>query len=130
MIQKILLADDNPELLSTCSELLQGYGFKVCTAGNFAELEKAFVTETPDLLICDIMFGDHETGPDFYKRITESGRMPKVPVVYVSGLVDSRTERPFVNESEVAMYSKPFNIEKLVADIRAVSSSVHSARAA
>lgn len=130
MIQKILIADNEVELLDAYAALLRRYGFKVFTTGNDSEFEKIFYRETPDLLIMDIVFGTH-SGPEAYDRIMKSGSAPKTPVIFVSELVNRRAQSPLVKGRQVAMYAKPVDVEGLIQDIRiAFPNSVSSSRAA
>lgn len=117
MIQKILIADDEPEILSAFAELLQCHGFEVCTAGSSDEFEKVFFEESPDLIILDIAMPG-ESGPDLYDRVMRIKDIPSPPVIFASGLVDSHSESPLVKGRQVAMYAKPVNVGKLAHDIR------------
>lgn len=123
-IQKILIADDSPDFLSAFADILKRHGFEVCMAQNSEEFEQVFFKQNPDLIILDIVMRG-ESGPDLYDRVMKMHSAPKVPVVFASGLVDPRSESPIVKGRQVAMYSKPINIAKLIQDIRvAFSDSV------
>lgn len=120
MIHKILMADDEPDVLSVFAELLRCYGFDVVEASNSESFERALALQNPDLIILDICMKG-ESGPDMYDRVMQL-KSPKTPVAFVSGLVDTRSESPIVKGRQVAMYAKPLNIEKLVRDINAAFS--------
>ena len=120
MIHKILMADDEPDILSAFAELLRAHGFDVVEASNSEEFEQALKLYNPDLIILDICMKG-EAGPDLYDRVMQL-KSPKTPVAFVSGLVDTRSESPLVKGRQVAMYAKPLNTEKLVQDIRAAFS--------
>ncbi len=121
MIQKILISDDEPDILSAFAELLRCYGFEVAEASNSEEFQKVFFAFNPDLIILDIVMKG-ESGPDLYDRVMKLSSAPKTPVVFASGLVDSRSQSPLVKGRQVAMYAKPLNIEQLVKDIQAAFS--------
>ncbi len=120
MIQKILIADDEPDILSAFAELLRCHGFEVAEASNSDEFELANSTFNPDLIILDICMKG-EAGPDMYDRVMRL-KSPKTPVAFVSGLIDSRSQSPLVKGRQVAMYSKPLNVTQLVKDIHAAFS--------
>lgn len=126
MIQKVLIADDEPDLLVLYAQLFEMHGFEVCTASNAAELETVFYRENPDLILLDIIFGT-DSGPDVYDRLMKNASAPKTPVIFVSGQVDSRSESPMVRGRQVAMYSKPVSFDRLVQDIRRAFSETASA---
>lgn len=118
MIRKILIVDDEKDLLSAFAELLEEHGFEVCTASDGREFEELFFLEHPDLVIMDIVL-PNETGPDLYSRVTQIHPESKPPVIFASGLVDAEAELRIVRGRQVAMYSKPIHVEKLVRDIHA-----------
>lgn len=73
--KKILLVDDEPDVLDTLEELL--YMCDVVKAVNFEEAEKAFETQKFDLAILDIM------GVDGYKLL-EVANERKVPALMLT----------------------------------------------
>jgi len=122
MIQKILIGDDEPEILNTFSELLTHYGFEVVTASNAEEFQNNFIQSNPDLIILDIFFGP-DSGPDVYDRVMKLSKASAPPVIFMTGKLEGIKESPLMRGRQVAMYAKPLNVEKLVADIRAAFSN-------
>lgn len=53
--KRILLIDDEPDLLATTKFLLENEGYKVYTAGSGAEGIKKFEEISPDLILLDIV---------------------------------------------------------------------------
>lgn len=51
----ILLIDDNPLFLKLLSETFQENGFSVTTASDGIEGIKAFIDNSPDVVICDMI---------------------------------------------------------------------------
>ncbi|MEK7324520.1 MAG: response regulator, partial [Chloroflexota bacterium] len=58
MLPKILLADDNPNILSFVQPALEREGYTVVTAADGAEALYKWETEHPALLILDIEMPD------------------------------------------------------------------------
>ena len=57
--KKLLLVDDEPELLKMVSDILKDAGFEtVLTAGSVKEAVMAAKQEKPDLMILDVMLPD------------------------------------------------------------------------
>jgi CheY-like chemotaxis protein len=54
-MHKILIIDDDPDIVTSVSLTLQGAGFQVISAANGAEGLKKIKTELPDLIILDVM---------------------------------------------------------------------------
>ncbi|WP_370245743.1 response regulator transcription factor [Acidipila sp. EB88] len=51
---RILVADDEPQILRVLRSALQGYGYEVTTAADGAEALRLFSENPPDLLITDL----------------------------------------------------------------------------
>ena len=122
MIQKILIADDEPDVLNMLAEIFRHYGFEVCTALNAKEFEAVFLKEAPELIILDIFFGN-DSGPDVYDRVMKMNDVSQTPVIFLSGKMEGMIESPIVPGRQVAMYNKPIHVASLVQAIRTAFSS-------
>jgi two-component system, NtrC family, nitrogen regulation response regulator NtrX len=90
----ILIVDDEKNIRRTLRMVLEGEGYTVHEAGNFAEAEPYVGGEVPvDLVLLDVKLGN-ENGLDLLRRIkargidddvARSGIDPEVPVVMISG---------------------------------------------
>ncbi len=58
MVDKILIADDDPERLRLVSLMLQRQGYQIVTASNGNQTLGMARTELPDLIILDVMMPD------------------------------------------------------------------------
>lgn len=122
MIQRVLIADDDPNVLNGFAEIFRHYGFEVCVAANAAEFETVFFQQGPDLIILDIFFGE-DSGPDVYDRVMKLDSSPKTPVVFLTGKLEGIKDSPLVRGRQVAMYTKPIEVSQIIRDIRAAFSS-------
>lgn len=118
MIQKILVVDDDPEIVNGFADIFRQRGLTVFTAFNADEFERVCLREIPDLIILDIFLGE-DSGPDAYDRVMKSGFMPKTPVIFLSGKLAGSTESPLVKGRQVALYLKPVAAERLLNDMDA-----------
>ena len=118
MIQKILVVDDEPEILLDLADMLRHHGFEVSTAVNAEEFEREFFKNLPELIILDIFLG-MDSGPDVYDHIMKMDSAPKTPVAFLSGKCEITPESPLMKGRQVALYAKPLSVERLVQDIRA-----------
>ena len=55
MSQKILLVDDEPEILDICRDYLKASAFEVVTAKDGVQGLSTFHHEKPDLIVLDLM---------------------------------------------------------------------------
>ncbi len=85
MNKRILLVDDEPDIVTVMKFTLETNGFQVVTAYDGKEgLDKA-KEEIPDLIILDVlmpkMFGD-----DLAKVIKEDPQTAKIPILFLTNL--------------------------------------------
>lgn len=109
MAKKILIIDDDPEILDYLSELFQDNGYKTVTAANGVEgLEKVHA-ERPDLITLDMDMPE-KGGTNFYAGLRKDESVRDIPVIVVSGV----GPRPPVLKKDIPTISKPIDKEKLL----------------
>jgi CheY-like chemotaxis protein len=108
-LQRILLADDEPDILEISRialETVGGFEVSVCSSGR-ALLERLTDFE-PDLIVVDVLMPDM-TGPDVLQEIRRRPELNGVPVVYLTGVIQE-DELEGLRETGVAdVILKPFN---------------------
>ena len=117
MIQKILIGDDEPDVLDMLAEIFEQHGFEVFKALNGNEFETVFLKEAPDLIILDIFYGK-DSGPDVYDRVMKMNDVSQTPVIFLTGKMEGIVESPLVPGRQVAMYNKPIKVAQIVEAIR------------
>lgn len=86
MPKKILLIDDDPDLLNAVSMILESKNYEVAAAfGGIEGLEKA-KTEKPDLIVLDVMMPDKD-GYAVCKDLKSDPQLSKIPVILLTGVV-------------------------------------------
>ncbi|MEX3610480.1 response regulator transcription factor [Rothia sp. LK2588] len=114
---KLLVVDDEPNILELLATSLRFAGFEVVTASNGREaLEKA-ETEHPDLAVLDVMMPDLD-GFAVTRKLRAAGR--HFPVLFLTakdGTEDKVTGLTVGGDDYV---TKPFSLDEVVARIRAV----------
>ncbi|MEI9475974.1 MAG: response regulator [Deltaproteobacteria bacterium] len=86
MPKKILLIDDDPDLLNAVSMILESKSYEVASAfGGIEGLEKA-KTEKPDLIVLDVMMPDKD-GYAVCKELKSDPQLSKIPVILLTGVV-------------------------------------------
>jgi len=83
----LLLADDNPALLTTLVEMLQTRYIVAAALPNGTSVLEQCATLSPDLVILDISLGDM-TGFEVARRLKDSGCTPKIIFLSVHEDVD------------------------------------------
>ena len=83
MAYKILLVDDEPDILEIISYSLESAGYKVYKANNGLEAIKIAKKIIPDLIIMDLMM-PHMNGIDACEEIRKSNNLKDVVITFLS----------------------------------------------
>ncbi|HIY96018.1 MULTISPECIES: response regulator transcription factor [Rothia] len=114
---KLLVVDDEPNILELLATSLRFAGFEVVTAANGREaLEKA-ETESPDLAVLDVMLPDMD-GFTVTRKLRSSGRL--FPVLFLTAKDDTEDKVTGLTVGGDDYVTKPFSLDEVVARIRAV----------
>ena len=119
MKRKILVVDDESEIVESVEYVLRDQGFDVLKAGNGAEALEMTKREWPDLIISDICMPGM-TGYEFWNELKKlgEGKGGKIPVIIISAHEDMR---PFFDAWDICSFlSKPFNMQALMAKVSEV----------
>jgi DNA-binding response OmpR family regulator len=111
--KRILVVDDDENILSLERTILEQKGFDVTSAAGGAEALKVLATHTFDLVLLDVMMPEVD-GFTVCRKIKEDARLKDVPVIFLTakGGGDALAEG---FESGAIMYiNKPFTANKLL----------------
>jgi len=113
MAKKILVIDDEPQIVKYLTAFLEDNGYETCSASNGEEGMEVLRKEKPDLVTLDLqMPGD--TGTRFYRNMSKDKEFKDVPVIVVSGIPG----RHLAVSKPVAVFEKPIDRDKLLATVR------------
>ena len=113
---KLLVVDDDPELLELIAEYLSGQGFEVVVAEDGAAMDAAFEAHEIDLVILDLMLPG-EDGLSIARRLRGDR---DVPIIMVSAQGDDVDRIVGLEIGADDYLAKPFNPRELLARVRAV----------
>ncbi len=112
-LQRILLADDEPDILEISRialETVGGYEVTVCESGSeFLRLLAGF---DPDLVIIDALMPDMN-GLEVLAAMRATAGFEDTPAVFLTGLVLERDLRDLRASGAVDIVTKPFDPMKL-----------------
>jgi two-component system KDP operon response regulator KdpE len=114
---RVLVVDDEPQILRALRINLQARQFDVIIAADGATALAATTNHKPDLLILDLGLPDIE-GVDVIRSLRS---WTDVPIIVLSGRAGSSDKIIALNAGADDYVTKPFNIEELLARVRAVS---------
>ena len=115
MPPRILVVDDEPNILGTLAPLLRARGYEVHTAMNARAAIETVDREKPDLIVLDLGLPDID-GVEVCRQIRESLSVPIV-VLSARGAEGDKVRALDVGADDYV--TKPFGAEELLARIRA-----------
>jgi len=115
MAARILLVDDEPNIIGTVAPLLRSRGYEALTAMNGRTAIETFERERPDLVVLDLGLPDME-GSDVCCDIR---RTSGVPILVLSARGAEGDKVAALDAGADDYVTKPFGAEELLARIRA-----------
>lgn len=114
-MKRILIIDDQPEVIELLKDLLEHNKFEVLTATDGVEGLAKAKTHKPDLIILDITMPVMD-GYDFIKELKSDEDFKKIPVIVITGRVQLKE---IFDEQGVSDYvMKPFDKKELLGKIK------------
>jgi len=114
---KILLVDDEPDIVETVAFMLQTRNYSVSIAsGGLEGIEKA-KTEDPDLILLDVMMPDMD-GLDVCKKLKADVSTKDIPVVMLIGKDENEAVLKAHSAGADDYVVKPFSLPTLLGKLR------------
>ncbi|MGI9036803.1 MAG: response regulator transcription factor [Pyrinomonadaceae bacterium] len=127
ILKRLLVVDDEPNLLLAVAAVLRGEGFEVKTARNAREALIFVAQNLPDLIVSDVRMPGMD-GYGLARKLRASPHSALVPIVFLTAK-DETEDRIEGFQSGVDVYlTKPFEPDELVAVIRSVLQRVERTR--
>jgi DNA-binding NarL/FixJ family response regulator len=114
--KRLLLIDDDPNLILLVKDYLEFRGYEVITAENGREALEVLEGEIPDMIICDVMMPEMD-GYSLVKHVREDPRTSWIPVLFLSAKGQSQDRVKGLNTGADVYMVKPFEPEELVAQV-------------
>jgi two-component system KDP operon response regulator KdpE len=114
---KILIADDDPQMLRALRITLTARGYEIVTASDGTEALNAAIRSHPDIVVIDLGM----PGLTGIEVIQALRGWSQVPVLVVSGRSESWDKVEALDAGADDYVTKPFSADELLARIRALS---------
>ncbi|MGH2851152.1 MAG: response regulator transcription factor, partial [Solirubrobacteraceae bacterium] len=114
---RVLVVDDEPNIVDVISMALRFEGFEVLAAGTGADAIAAVAAERPQLLVLDVMLPDID-GFEVARRLANAGT--DVPIVFLTARDSTEDIVHGLTIGGDDYVTKPFSREELVARIRPI----------
>ncbi len=116
MTNKILIVDDESNIIELIRLYLEKEGFSVLVARNGTEALSKFRTDSPDLVILDIMIPE----PDGWQVCREIRLSSNVPIIMLTAKSETFDKVLGLELGADDYLTKPFEAKELVARVKAV----------
>lgn len=122
--KRLLLIDDDPNLILLVKDYLEFRGYEVITAENGREALEVLEQDIPDMIICDVMMPEMD-GYAFVNHVRQEERTSWLPVLFLSAKGQSQDRVKGLNTGADVYMVKPFEPEELVAQVEASLKQVY-----
>ena len=120
---KILIVEDEPNMVAGLRDNFEFEGYEVLSAYNGAEgLERA-LTESPDLVLLDVMM-PKLSGLDVCKQL--KAKRPSIPIIMLTARGQEVDKVVGLELGADDYVTKPFSIRELIARVKAVLRRSHT----
>lgn len=121
---RILVVDDEPDVVEMFSRALQGEQFEVLEAYDGISGLDIAATEQPDLVLLDIMM-PMMSGYEVLSQLRSDPQTQRIPVVCVTSAHTVEAREQSRAAGAQAILVKPFRPAELIAQVRRVLARVH-----
>ncbi|MBM2815756.1 MAG: response regulator with CheY-like receiver, AAA-type ATPase, and DNA-binding domain [Ignavibacteria bacterium] len=120
--KKILIIDDEQDVVSYFSEFFTDNGFETINAKNGKEGFDKALTDSPAIITLDITMPE-ESGVRAFKDLQENEKTKNIPVIIVTGI--SKDFKNFISSRKhlnppIAYFEKPVNMHQLLLKINEI----------
>ncbi|MBI5699478.1 response regulator [Candidatus Saganbacteria bacterium] len=117
MAQKILVVDDEEDIVTALSIRLKALGYEVITAADGMAALDVARTQNPDLILLDIMLPKLD-GYKVCRMLKFDEKYRHIPIIMITAKVADSNKKMGEEVGADAYLTKPFNPEELVARIK------------
>ncbi|WP_319226491.1 response regulator [Draconibacterium orientale] len=116
-MKKVLIIEDEIDLLEDLSEILMYEGFEPYKAKNGEEGYELAITISPDIILCDILMPGID-GFELLQKLNNSEQKPDIPFIFTTALSDRTNLRKGMEYGADDYLTKPFTKEELLNAIK------------
>jgi DNA-binding response OmpR family regulator len=115
--KKILLIDDDPDIIDSIKAVLQKSGFEVITAENAKDGIESAVSNKPDLILCDMMMERVDAGSKVAEELGRKGL--KAPIFLLSSIGSATASNIELDKLGFrGVFQKPVNPDHMITAIK------------
>jgi DNA-binding response OmpR family regulator len=114
---KILVVDDEPELLQLLRYVLEAAGFSVVVASDGRQALEQVQKEHPDLVLCDVVMPELN-GFETVQALRRNPETRALPILMLSARGQAQDVQRALDAGADGYVTKPFSYRELVAEIK------------
>jgi DNA-binding response OmpR family regulator len=111
---KILVVDDDPDILAFTRALLELEGYNVATTEKGEDLEYLDDNNSPQLIVLDMLLSGID-GRTIARRLKSQEETRKIPILMISALPSAESEAKLCGVDD--FLAKPFDMDVFLAKI-------------
>lgn len=117
MNKKILVVDDDPDILDAIQFTLESEGYEITTSekGEYAENLHDKNNNLPDLIILDVLLSGKD-GRTICKKLKSQKDTKSIPIIMISAHPDAERSSKEVGAED--FLAKPFDIDVLIQKVK------------
>lgn len=119
MSERILVVDDDPQIVRLLRAYLEQSGYYVFTAYSGIEAMRILRAERPDLVLLDLMLPDQD-GWAVTRTVRDDRSLADTPIVMLTARVEDEDKIVGLELGADDYVAKPFNPREVLARVRAV----------
>jgi DNA-binding response OmpR family regulator len=116
-VKKIIVVDDEPDVLKTTSIFLKSEGFNVVTAVDGIAALEVIRKERPDLIVLDIMLPKID-GYKICRMLKFDDKFRDIPIIIFTARAQEVDEKKAMEVKADAYITKPFQPDVLLGKIK------------
>ncbi|MDM8549437.1 response regulator [Desulfobacterales bacterium HSG2] len=114
---RILVVDDNLNILKLLKNILTEHDYQVCFATNGPRALLAVQTETPDLILLDVRMPDMD-GYEVCQQLKSDPGTQDIPVIFITARHELGDKMKAFSVGGVDYLTKPFEAEEVIARVK------------
>jgi len=123
-MKRILVVDDNTDILQIVKIILENYGFEVMVTPKGEEAFSKTDTYNPQLILMDVFLSSGIDGREICKTLKSNSQTKDIPVILFSAQI--KMDDGFQNWGADDFISKPFEVKELISKIKSHLSDINS----